>query len=107
MEFNGGDSGDIRMQDYVLKKVNSFKYLGSTMSKDGDLEEEVEKRIQGGWRNWKRMSGVLCHRRISARKKGKVYKVAVRPAMTYGSETWNIKKSQEKKMDIAEMKMIR
>ena len=53
------------------------------------------------------MSGVLCDRRISARRTGKIVKVAVRPAMTYGAETWNIKKTQEKKMDVAEMKMLR
>ena len=27
--------------------------------------------------------------------------------MTYGAETWNIKKSQEKKLNVAEMKMLR
>ena len=34
------------------------------------------------------MSGVICDRRVpAARVKGKVYKVAVRPAMLYGLET--------------------
>ena len=27
--------------------------------------------------------------------------------MTYGSETWAIKKAQEKRMDVAEMRMLR
>ena len=31
-------------------------------------------RIQSGWKNWKRASGILCDRRISLRVKGKVYK---------------------------------
>ena len=87
MAFNEESIGSIRMQDYELKKVTSFKYLGTTMSGNGELEDEVEKRIQAGWRNWKRLSGVLCDKRLSASKKGKVFKAAVRPAMTYGSET--------------------
>ena len=33
------------------------------------------------------MSGVICDRRVPARVKGKVYKVAVRPAMLYMLET--------------------
>lgn len=107
MAYNGANEGDITMQDHVLKKVTSFKYLGSTMSQDGEIDEEVEKRIQAGWRNWKRLSGVLCDKRLSARRKGKVFKVAVRPAMTYGAETWSIKKTQEKKLNVAEMKMLR
>ena len=33
------------------------------------------------------MSGVICDRRVPGRVKGKVYKVAVRPAMLYRLET--------------------
>ena len=107
MSFNEASVGNIRIQDHVLKKVKNFKYLGSTMSVDGELEGEIKKRIQAGWMNWRRLSGVLCDRRISVRKKGNVFKVAVRPAMTYGAETWNVKKAQKKKLDVAEMKMLR
>ena len=38
---------------------------------------------------------------------GKVYKRVVRPAMMYGVETWAVKKAQEKKLDVAEMRMLR
>ena len=37
----------------------------------------------------------------------KVYKTDVRPAMMYGAETWAVKKAQEKKLDVAEMRMLR
>ena len=107
MAYNEANDDNILMQDYVLKKVTTFRYLGSTLSEDGKLDEEVEKRIQAGWRNWKRLSGVLCDKRLSARRKGKVFKVAIRPAMTYGTETWSIKKAQEKKMDVAEINMLK
>ena len=42
-------------------------------------------RIQSGWKSWKRVSGILCDRRISLRIKGRVYKTVVRPAMMYGT----------------------
>ena len=41
------------------------------------------------------------------RLSGKVYKTVVRPAMMYGAETWAVKKAQEKKLDVAEMRMLR
>ena len=31
----------------------------------------------------------------------------VRPAIMYGAETWTVKKTQEKKLDVAEMRMLR
>ena len=38
---------------------------------------------------------------------GEVYKTVVRPAMTYSAETLAVKKAQEKKLDVAEMRMLR
>ena len=52
-------------------------------------------------------SGVICDRRVPARVKGKVYKVAVRPAMLYGLETVALTKRQEAEMEVAELKMLR
>ncbi|XP_066967704.1 uncharacterized protein [Macrobrachium rosenbergii] len=53
------------------------------------------------------MSGVLCNRRIIIEVKGRVYKTVVRPALKYGAETWPVKRVQEKKLDVVEMKMLR
>ena len=39
--------------------------------------------------------------------RGEVYKTIVRPAMMYGTETWAVKKAQEKKLDVAERRMLR
>ena len=53
------------------------------------------------------MSGVISDRRVPARVKGKVYRVAVRPAMLYGLETVALTKRQEAEMEVAELKMLR
>ena len=50
--------------------------------------------------------GVLCDQRIHLRVQGKVYRTVVRPAMMYGAEAWAVKKAQEKKLDVAEMRML-
>ena len=59
------------------------------------------------WNGWRRMSGVICDRRVPARVKGKVYKVAVRTAMLYGLETVALTRRQEAEMEVAELKMLR
>ena len=53
------------------------------------------------------LSCVLCDKKMNLRLKGKVHKAAVCPAIMYGSETWGIKKAQEKDMAVAEMRMLR
>ena len=102
-------NSDINIQGENLERMNTFKYLGATLAENGDLDMEMTHRIQSGWKNWKRISGILCDRRISFRVKGKVYnfKIVVRLAMVYGAETWAMKKAQEKKLDVAEMRMLR
>ena len=98
--------GTVKMQEEVAK-VEDFKYLGSTVQSNGECRREVKKRVQAGWNGWRRMSGVICDRRVPARVKGKVYKVEVRPAMLYGLETVALTKRQEAEMEVAELKMLR
>ena len=74
---------------------------------NGDLEEEVTHRVQVGWNNWKKVSSALCDRKIKARMNGRVYKTVVRPALLYGTETWPSKKAREKRLDVAEMRILR
>lgn len=108
MWFGGdGRPGSITLQGQLLTRTGEFKYLGSYVNEKGELDREVNHRIQAGWINWKRMTGVLCDRRIQRKMKGKVFKAVVRPAMIYGSETWPVKKAQEKKLEVVEMRMLR
>ena len=77
------------------------------MQESGGCEREVKKRVQTGWNGWRRVSGVICDRRLPARVKGKVYSLMVRPAMVYGLETVAVTKKQVEEMEVAEMKMLR
>ncbi|KAK3570415.1 hypothetical protein QTP86_019292 [Hemibagrus guttatus] len=92
-------SGTVRLQGEEVKKVQEFKYLGSTVQSNGECGKEVEKRVQAGWNGWRKVSGVLCDRKISARIKGKVYRTVVRPAMLYGLETVSLRKRQESELE--------
>ena len=96
----------VNMQGEEVVKVEDFKNLGSTVQSNGECGREVKKRVQAGWNGWRRMSGVICDRRVPARVKGKVYRVAVRPAMLYGLETVALTKRQEAEMEVAELKML-
>ncbi|KAK3548575.1 hypothetical protein QTP70_014501, partial [Hemibagrus guttatus] len=100
-------SGTVRLQGEEVKKVQEFKYLGSTVQSNGECGKEVKKRVQAGWNGWRKVSGVLCDRKISARIKGKVYRTVVRPAMQYGLETVSLRKRQESELEVAELKMLR
>ena len=72
--INGGNNDEkVKIEDAKMPRVKEFKYLGSTVQESGDCEREVKKRVQAGWNGWRRLSGVICDRRLPARVKGKVY----------------------------------
>ncbi|KAK3543296.1 hypothetical protein QTP70_014041 [Hemibagrus guttatus] len=100
-------SGTVSLQGEEVKKVQEFKYLGSTVQSNGECAKEVKKRVQAGWNGWRKVLGVLCDRKISVRIKGKVYRTVVRPAMLYGLETVSLRKRQESELEVAELKMLR
>ena len=101
------DDETVKMEDSKVPRVKEFKYLGSPMQENDGCEREVKKRVQAGWNGWRRVSGIICDRRLPARVKEKVYNSAVRPAMMYGLETVAVTKKQVEEMQVAEMKMLR
>ena len=107
LQAGGAEQETVYIQGETVKKVDYFKYLGVVVSEDGSCEEEVRRRMQTGWQSWRRVSGVLCDRKLSARLKGKIYKCAVRPAVLYGMETVAVTERMVKKMEAAELKMAR
>ena len=106
LQAEGAEQGTVFIQGETVKKVDHFKYLGVVVSADGSCEEEV-RRMQAGWQSWRRVSGVLCDRKLSARLKGKIYKCAVRPAVLYGMDMVAVTERMVKKMEVAELKMVR
>ena len=77
------------------------------MEEGGELDREVESKVQAGWCKWREASGILCDKRMPMKLKGKYYCTVVRPVMTYSAECWALKKSQERKLSTTEMKMLR
>ena len=106
--LNGPAAGSsVKLQGAELAKVDEFKYLGSMVQENGKCEREVKKRIQAGWSKWRKVSGIICDRKLSTRVKGKVYNTAARPAMLYGMETVALTRRQEAELKVAELRMLR
>ena len=72
--INGGnDEETVKIEDTKMPRVKEFKYLGSTVQESGSCKREVKRREQAEWNGWRRVSGVVCDRRLPIRVKGKVY----------------------------------
>jgi hypothetical protein len=58
------EQGDVRLDDQVIPKKDTFRYLGSILQKDGDINEDVSYKIKVGWLKWCQAFGVLCDPKV-------------------------------------------
>ena len=97
---------EVKVGDHIFPQVTRFKYLGSLVQNDGEIEADVSHRIQVGWLKWRRASSVLCDKKVPLKLKGKFYRTPVRPALLYGTECWAVKSQHENQVSVAEMRML-
>ncbi|EYC44648.1 hypothetical protein Y032_0455g1774 [Ancylostoma ceylanicum] len=90
-----------------LRRTDFFKYLGSTLSADGSLADEVATRVNAAWLKWRSMTGLLCDKNIPDRFKSKVYRAVVPSVALYGAECWPATKEVERRLSVMETKMLR
>lgn len=67
-----------------MSKSERFKYLGSIIHKDENIEDDVYYRIRVWWLKWRSVSKVLCNLTIFIR-------IAIRPTVFYDIECWSLK----------------
>jgi len=82
----GGVANEVAIEDAIIPRVGRFRYLGSIIQENGEIDEHINHRIKVGWQKWRNASRVLCDRRILLRLKSRLYRMVVRPALLYGAE---------------------
>ena len=50
---------DISLEGQVVPRKDTFRYLGSMLQRDGDIDEDVSHRIKARWMKWHQTSVVL------------------------------------------------
>jgi hypothetical protein len=90
----------IEMMGKKNKKVESFKYLGSVMTSLNDIETEIKSKIAVGKKCYYALGPILRRRSVSQSIKICLYKTIIRPAVTYGAETWTVTYGVETGTDI-------
>ena len=88
----------VRLNGLEILKSESSQYLGSISHKIGEIDEDVNCRIREWWMKWKSVLILLCDYRIPTKLKGKFYKFAIRSALPYVTECWDVKKQHTHNM---------
>ena len=75
-----------------VEVVTEFLFLGSKITADSDCSHDFRRHLLLGRKAITNLENVLKSRNITLPKKVPVVKTMVFPVVTYGCESWTIKK---------------
>ena len=101
------DKEDFKTKNRTFERVDTFKYLGSSLNERNEILPEIKERIAAGNRAYFSLQNVFRSKNISKRTKKVIYKTIIRPVVMYSSETWTMTKSIEALLNTWERKVLR
>ena len=99
---------DIMVDGNKLNSVLEFTYLGSTISSDGCIDDEIQRRMAKASASFGRLRQRLWNNHhVSMRFKGKIYRAIVLSTLLYGAEARTMYRRQVKKLHAFMMRHLR
>lgn len=98
---------NITIDDYNFEVVQSFRYLGSIINTDNDVDEEIKTRLMQGNRCFYALKHLFRNSLVSRNTKLRLYKTLIRPIVMYGCETWSLTQRQESQFNCFERRVLR
>jgi hypothetical protein len=102
-----GKEIEIEKEGMKTEEVKNVKYLGTTVTKDNLIEEEIKERIENGNQAFLANKMIFQSKLISKKSKIKLYKVLIRPVVVYGSECWTLTENIKQKLMVFERRILR
>ena len=78
----------------TTERVTSFIFLGSKITADGDYSYEIKRCLLIGRKSMTNLESMLKSRDITLPTKVRLIKAMVFPVVTYGCDSWAIKKGE-------------
>ena len=86
-----------------METVTDFIFLGSKITEDGDCSHKIKRHLLLGRKVMTKLDNVLKSRDITLPTKVCLVKAMVFPVVTYGCESWAVKKAECQRIDAFEL----
>ena len=90
-----------------MENVFKFKYLGTILAADGRDDYDISNRITKAQIRCGQLRNMFQAEHLSTQLKVRLYIAAVGSLLTYGSETWDLNRKVQRKLNGANSLMHR
>ena len=87
---NAGRIHSMKTDNISIEGVEEFKYLGTTLTNQNSIQEEIKTRLKFGNACYYLVQNLLLSRLLSKNLKIKIYRTIIPPVVLYGCETWSL-----------------
>jgi len=104
---NAERNHSVRINNSTFERVEGFKYLGTTLTYQNSLAEEIKSRLMLGNSCYHSVQNVLSSRLLSKNLKIKIYKIIILPIFLYECGTWSLTLRKERRPRVFENMVLR
>ena len=104
---NAGQSHNIKIDNSSFERVEQFKYLGTTLTNQNSIKEEIKCRLMSGNACYHLVQNLLSSSLLSKNIKIKIYKIMILSVVLYRCETWSLTLREEHRLKVFENRMLR
>jgi len=97
----------VRIDNSFIERVEVFKYLGTTLTNQNSIQEEIKSRLKLGNACYYSVQNLLSLRLLSKNLKTKIYITIILPVVLYGCETWSLTLREEPRLRVFENRVLR
>ena len=103
---NAGRSHSLKT-DNSIESVEDFKYLGTTLTNQNSIQEEIKCRLKLGNACYYSVQNLLSSSLLSKNLKIKIYRTIILPVVLYGCETWSLTLREERRLRVFQNRVLR
>jgi hypothetical protein len=102
-----GQKQSIKIGKRSFESVAKFKYLGTTLTDQNCIHEEIKSGLNSGNACYHSIQSLLSFCLLSRNVKVRIYKTVILPVDLYGCETWSLMLREEHRLRVFENKVLR
>ena len=100
--LKAGRGHSVKIDNISIEKVEQFKYLGTTLTDQNSIQEEIKSRLKLGNACYYSVQNLLSSRLLCKNFKIKIYRTIILPVVLYGCQTWSLTLREERRLRVFE-----